>query len=402
MIGGVLLPALVVSLGHADAPQAPPPSPDPGQRAMAIRQVAEQPSGAMLTETPQGVILVACATVPVAQDAREDRAFAGAAAAALIEARAEAALYLEGVYQTSSESGTSAEVASDGSARKDAWVRTNVSSMARAKLVGGVPLEIVRTGTGVRAVVVWGLASAASDAPRCDAAGLAALSEASIAAREVPACDLRWVKDAEGREGLLIVIAIHPDGEPGECVRARQGGMPCSCHACRDRVLDILLQRTVAGWGTEGDVGVARTLTRVSTRTTIRAREGTAAVKTVSRRSLGSRTQASLGALIPPDYFASVVREHRHARGRSVCAAFVPSGTAPAPGTGAATPSPGAVRGMADDIAPFMDGEVRPGSGGSFPWPAAPVLPALYDPALPLPSPGGTFGRIPAGRTQSP
>jgi DNA helicase-2/ATP-dependent DNA helicase PcrA len=87
----------------------------PGMPKKAAREL---PSGAAIVQTPRGSVLLATATVPVPAEQREDKAFALAAAAALIEARAEAALFLGGVYATSSEAGSTSTSSGDGAATR--------------------------------------------------------------------------------------------------------------------------------------------------------------------------------------------------------------------------------------------------------------------------------------------
>jgi hypothetical protein len=360
-----------------------------GQRSDLLKAARELPSGAAIVQTPRGSVLLATATVPVPAEQREDKAFALAAAAALIEARAEAALFLGGVYATSSEAGSTSTSSGDGAATRANWVRTHSSSLARVKLAGGEPLEIERTEGGVRARVAWGIAEAEDKPISCGEVALGALAEAAVAANEVPACDLRWVRTADGKEGLRVVLAIHPDTLPTACTRGTEGALPCNCRLCRERTLEVLLQRTIGAWAKEGDVGVARTLTRIATRTTTRAKDGAEAVRKATQKSLGASTVNELAVMIPPDFFTKSTIAYRHGDKRSACAAFVPIEAAKATSVPTKDASPGVLRGS--DDASEEENDLKPGPGGSFPWPPAPAPATLYDVGQPLPAPGAAY-----------
>ena len=320
-----------------------------GQRDEILQAGRNLVSGATIVETADGAVLLATATVPVQNDQRADKAFALAAAAALVEARAEAALFLGGTYATASEQSSNTTNNSDGASKREKWVRTHVTSMARVKLAGGEPIALGRAETGVRALVAWGLLDAATVQGTIDEHFIEALAEATLAAAEVPACDLRWVKDTAGHEGLRIVLAIHPDKPLGPCTRGQAGAPPCNCQLCRERVLEALLQRTVGSWSTDGDVGVARTFTRVANRTTTRAEEGAEAVRIASQRTLQSGTGTTLNVAIPPDFFTKSTHVYRHGDLRSVCAAFVPMDAIPQTKVQPPPASPGALRGGSKD-----------------------------------------------------
>ncbi|MEY2715130.1 MAG: hypothetical protein RIT24_1473 [Planctomycetota bacterium] len=291
------------------------------QRAEALAAVRDIPAGARIVDTAAGSVLVASAVVPVPTDLRADKAYSMSAAAALIEARAEAALFLGGEYSSTTESGlTSKSGTSDGS-KAESWAKSHAVSQARVRFTGGELLEIARAEGGVRAVVAWGLSQAGA-AVAADEVALGALADSMIADTEVPACMLEWIKDKDGREGLRFSVAIHPDGALGPC--AKNLGAGCSCVACRKRVLELQVQKTIGGWANEGDVAVARSLTRVSKRTESRAKEGRVAVERMSERTRSSSSDSSVQCVIPGDFFRKSTVVYRHSDARSVCVGFVP------------------------------------------------------------------------------
>jgi len=299
------------------------------QREQVRREVADLDEGARIVETDRGAVLVATATVALSEKSMSPaEAFAHAAAAALIEARAEGALFLAGEYSGTKESGRDA-VSANGKEVLESWIKTHAASTAKARLTSGEPIECSRAEGGARVVVAWGLARSTKTAERYDEQSLGSLADEALAASERPSCDLRWITDADGREGLCVVIAIFPDGPLGACAKGAAGG-GCTCVSCRKRVLDLKVQRTVAEWSREGDVGVARTLTRVSKRTQTLAKDGTAALQRFSERHATSKSKTTVSAVIPPDFFAKSTFAYRHADGRSVCVGFVPIGAVPA------------------------------------------------------------------------
>jgi len=307
------------------------------QRAEVLAAVRDTLVGARIIDTHSGPVLVAAAVVTIPAEMRPDRAFSLSAAAALIEARAEAALFLAGEYGSTTDSGSTASstnggssgaehdvrpAPSDGFERKvESWVRLHASSQARTRFTAGEPLEIARVEGGVRAVVAWGLSSAQS-ASAVSEASLGAMADKMLGESEVAACRLDWVECPDGREGLRFAIVIHPEKPLGPCTVKEGGG--CSCVACRKRVLEMQVQRTIGGWSKQGDVAVVRTLTRLSKRTETRAKDGAVAVEQVSSRLLSAKSGSSLSAVIPGDFFRKSVVVYRHSDSRSVCVGFVP------------------------------------------------------------------------------
>jgi hypothetical protein len=308
-------------------------SPASTQREEVLAATRELSAGAALVSTSAGDVLVATCTVPIPADLRADKAFSLAAAAALIEARAEAALFLGGTYAGSRESGTDSSTSSDGTSRRDSWVRTHSSSMARVKLAAGEPLEISRVAEGVRVLVAWGLSGAARGKSVVTQDSIGADADAALSEREVPACTLRWLTDGEGKEGLMVMIAIHPSEPLGPCVRsqAKEAPAPCDCRLCREKALDVKLQSVIGEWSKDGDVGVVRTLERAAKRTRTRAKDGAETLNRVASRSRSARTEASVQVSIPPDFFSRSLRAMRHSDARSVCVAFVPIDAVPTP-----------------------------------------------------------------------
>ncbi len=302
------------------------------QRAEVLRESTRLEEGARIVQTDLGTVLVAVATVALPEKASAAESFAEAAAAALIEARAESALFLAGEYSGTKESGSDSSSA-DGKRVRDWWIKTHAASVAKARLTSGEPIECTRTEGGARVVVAWGLAQSAAADARLDEESLGSIAEAALAAPDIPRCDIRWLKDADGREGVRMMVAIFPDGPLGPCTKGAAGG-GCNCVSCRRKVLELKLQRTIAEWSRDGDVGVAQTLTRVSKRTETVAKDGTVALQRFSERHVDTKTKASVGAVIPPDYFAKSTFVYRHADARSVGVAFVPIGAVPAPSKG--------------------------------------------------------------------
>ena len=293
------------------------------QREQVRHEVSGLVKGARIVETDLGAVLVATATVALPkQSTTPAEAFAHAAAVALIEARAEGALFLDGEYSGSKESGQDA-VSANGKAVLESWIKTHAVSIAKSRLTSGEPIEWSRSDGGVRVVVAWGLARSMETAERFDEQSLGSFADHALAASEQPSCDLRWVTDADGREGLRVLVAIFPDRPLGACTKDAAGG-GCACASCRRRVLDSKVQRTVAEWSSKGDVGVAQTLTRESKRTQTLAKDGTAALQRFSARKTSSKSEVSASAVIPPDFFSKSCFVYRHADGRSVCVGFVP------------------------------------------------------------------------------
>lgn len=296
------------------------------QRAEVLAAAQGIPSGAQIVETKSGSVLVSSAVVSIPSDMRADKAYSMSAAAALIEARAEAALFLGGEYSSTKESGKSAEGGDSSAAKTESWVKTHAASQARVRFTGGELLEIARVEGGVRAVVAWGLSEAGA-AVEVDEGALAAMADRLIDDAEVPACTLEWIKDKDGCEGVRFSVAIHPEGALGPCTKKQGAG--CTCVACRKRVLELQVQKTVGGWAKEGDVAVARSLTRVSKRTETRAKDGSVAVARLSERSRSSSTGSSVQLVIPGDFFRKSTVVYRHSDARSVCVGFVPIDAVP-------------------------------------------------------------------------
>lgn len=312
------------------------------QRAAVLEAAQEIPMGARIIETPAGSVLVSAAVVAIPTGMSPDKAFSQAASAALIEARAEAALFVAGEYGSTVESGSSSsatnrpEAGSDATGKTDSktvsesrsasWLRSQATSQARVRFTGGEPLEISRVEGGVRALVAWGL-SQSGEPKDSDEAALGAAADKLLAETDVPACQLEWVKCTDGREGLRFSIVIYPDKPLGPCTSKQGGG--CSCIACRKRVLELQVQRAVGGWAKEGDVAVARTLTRISRRTETRAKDGSVAVERVSNRLRSSKSSTSIQVVIPADFFRKSVAVYRHSDVRSVCVGFVPIDAVP-------------------------------------------------------------------------
>lgn len=78
-----------------------------GQREAVLAACSDLAQGARIVETDSGPVLVATAIAPVPKAPRADRALAESAAVAVIEARAEAALFLAGEYERAVSSGAS-------------------------------------------------------------------------------------------------------------------------------------------------------------------------------------------------------------------------------------------------------------------------------------------------------
>jgi len=291
------------------------------QRAEALAAGQSITAGAQIVETRGGSVLVSSAVVAVPSDMRADKAYSMAAAAALIEARAEAALFLGGVYSSSKESVKSTDGNGPRGSTFVAWMKTHVASQARVRFTGGEPLEIARVEEGVRAIVAWGLSEAGA-ATKVDETALTGMADRLIADAEIPACTLEWVKDQDGREGVRFSVAIHPDSALGPCTKKQGAG--CTCVVCRTRVLELQVQKTVGGWAKEGDIAVARSLTRISKRTESRAKDGSVAVARLVERSHNSSTGSSVQLVIPSDFFRKATVVYRHSDARSVCVGFVP------------------------------------------------------------------------------
>jgi hypothetical protein len=304
----------------------------PDQRSEALAAAREAPGGARIIETGGGDVLIATALVPLPADLRPEKAFSVAAAAALIEARAEAALFLGGEFASSTESGSASSSTSGSDSARDArvetWTRLHATSLAHVKLTAGEPLEIALKEGGVRATVAWGLASPEGGRDSVNAETLGLIADGLIAAAEVPACTLEWISDKDGNEGLRFSLAVHPDSPLGACVKNQQAS-DCACARCRERTLDVQAQKLIGGWAKEGDVAVVRSLTRISTRTQTLARDGAVAMKRISERSKSSQTRVSFQAVIPPDFFRRWTRVFRHADSRSICVGFVPIDATP-------------------------------------------------------------------------
>ena len=208
------------------------------QREQVLREVVGLAEGARIVETDRGAVLAATATVALREGSTTPAdAFAHAAAAALIEARAEAALFLAGEYSGSKESGRDV-VSANGKSVLESWIKTHAASTAKSRLTSGEPIECSRIEGGARVVVAWGLSRSVETTERFDEQSLGSLADDALAASEQPSCDLRWLTDADGREGLRVLVAIFPQRPLGACTKDAAGGS-CACASCRRRVLDL-------------------------------------------------------------------------------------------------------------------------------------------------------------------
>ena len=280
-----------------------------GQREAVVAACSDLAAGARIVETAEGPVLVATATTSVPTAPRADRALAESAAVAVIEARAEAALFLAGEYE---------RAASSGSTARQQWVRTLSRSMAQTKLSSGERLALRASGGSVRALVAWGLSEASSESAEPGALGM--IADAALADPDAPACEVRWVRDASGRDRLLVLVSIYPDLHAGPCTSGEEGKPACGCRLCREKVLESKLAKTVADWGEGGDVSVVRTLRRESSK----AADGAEAARVTATKSRTSATTTDLNTGLPAAYFARSAFEYRHGDRRSVGAALVP------------------------------------------------------------------------------
>jgi hypothetical protein len=308
------------------------------QRAELREQCATLASGAALLNSSRGPVLVAKVSIPIDPDDRPDRAFANAASIALIEARAEAALFLAGVYSGSSTSGVELSRGSDGHTR--AWVESRFDSIARVRLASGEPLDITASEGCVCATVAWGLVNAERGRTSFDEASLGKIAESALESDRVPAVALKWVSDGVAVEGLLVTLVSFPAARPDQCLRRGASSGPaeseCSCPACTERMLDVKLQAAIAAWATEGDIGVARTLRRFAVKSVSRVAEGARAMATATSSRSARRTEAIVAVQVPPEAFARLSRVFRHGEQRSVCVALLPIEAGPKPSPGPA------------------------------------------------------------------
>jgi hypothetical protein len=303
-------------------------------RNQVLEIAASMPTGARLIETAHGAVLVATATVPIPEDPRADRAYGSAATAAMIEARAEAALFLGGVHSSTSRSVRN-EVSDSESTKRETWIRTQIASLARVRLTNGEPLDVSRVDGGVRAIFAWGLEQPSMRFEDLDSAALGIFADEALAKADLPSREYQWGSRADGSEGLFVVLAVFPDGGlKAPCEALGPDSLPCgSCRHCREEALEHLLRSMISGWSRAGDVSVARSLTRVGRYTVLRARDGAESVTRATSRILAARTGAELEVHLPPESFAHAKPVYRHGEKKSVCVAFVPMLASRAPAT---------------------------------------------------------------------
>lgn len=288
-------------------------------RDTVLQKSRELSTGAALVDTVGGCVLVAVASVPIPKDRRPDQAFGMASTAAMLEARAEAALFLDGVYRTSSAAVSSKE---------EHWVETHVESLARVRLTSGEILETARLPEGrVRVAMSWGLTATKTEYAPIDTKELTRIANDALKTADLPSRTLSWRKESGGKEGLLVVVAVYPDGGlPKPCnPNDSNGGSPCkSCELCRKMTLESIFEQTVGEWSKAGDVGVAQCMTRFSGHSTHKIREGEEARARISKKLVHTQSNAETLVYISPKVLRDKRVVMRHARDRSVYVAFVP------------------------------------------------------------------------------
>jgi hypothetical protein len=292
-------------------------------------QLLQQPelgeAGARFLTIHGNTILVSVAEVPVPSDQRADRAFADASTLATIEARAKAALFLDGQYSVHREAGQDRTVNPREEEQQRTWIKSHVVSLARVKLANGETVELRRREGCVRAVVAWGLPpTVVPNGPQA-AEWVATLADVAMANDDLPALDLSWVTGPDGREGLLVRVAIHPDVPLGAPTHSPELRSTCPCRPCRERVLQSKALALAAGWVTEGDLAVAKRLSRHVTQLRTISTKGHEALERLTSRTASKTTTHSTSAVLPGDMLSEWIHQERHADARSVCVGFIPS-----------------------------------------------------------------------------
>lgn len=320
---------IVAALGAAGETRVSCDIPDRSVREQLLQQPELDDGGARFLTIYGNTVLVSVAEVPMPSDQRADRAFADASALATIEARAQAALYLDGQYSVHREAGQDLTVNQGGEKQRRSWIASHVVSLARVKLTNGETVELRRREGFVRAVVAWGLPPNAVPQGTEAAKWVASLADAAMANDDLPAMDLSWVIGPDGREGLLVRVAIHPDLPLGAPTHSPDLRGACPCSLCRERVLQTKALALAAGWVTEGDLAVAKRLSRRVTQLRTISAKGHEALERLTSRTASGATTNTTSAVLPGDMLSSWIHQERHADSRSVCVAFIPSMTKP-------------------------------------------------------------------------
>jgi len=335
LIAHLLIATLAVAGGSSDC--------DDVQVRAVREELLQQPEldegGARFLTIHGNTVLVSVAEVPVPSDQRADRAFADASALATIEARAQAALFLDGEYSVHREAGQDRTVNQRDEEQRRIWITSHVVSLARVKLANGETVELRRREGFVRAVVAWGLPPTVVPQGLQATEWVASLADAAMANDDLPALDLGWVIGPDGREGLLVRVAIHPDTPLGAPTHSPELRGTCPCSLCRERVLQSKTLALAAGWVTAGDLAVAKRLSRSDTQLRTISTKGHEALERLTSRSSSKTTTNTTSAVLPGDMLSSWIHQERHADARSVCVAFVPSMTKPGDQTPSGQPT---------------------------------------------------------------
>jgi hypothetical protein len=318
----LLLIGVLFFRGQAATPDDPR-AVSPRQEVLSHPDVAM--GGARLLTIQGRIILIAVGEVALPAGERADRAFALAATLAAIEARACAALFLDGQYSSRLESDRSRVTTVDGEERVHAWIKKQVMEMARVKLSNGEPLLYQRCEGAVRAVIAWGLPPKEERGLADTSEWLGAIADAACSKVDLPALDLNWVVRPDGSEGLLVTAAIHPDAPIGPAAHEGTTRVGCPCCLCREQNLRAKVLGMVTGWIAEGDLGVVNRLTRSHSNTLNVAKDGRRAIEQLSLKSASKKTETTSQAVLPGDMLRAWVTVFRHSDTRAVCVAFVPT-----------------------------------------------------------------------------
>lgn len=323
---------LVLPSWHCVSADGDPPAPavrqqsSPDLRSQVEAAARELSGGARIVKTAGGPVLLALGEVSLPEIEPPERAFAEASSVSIVLARAEAALFLAGVYESRVVSKQSSE---EGDAVIErSFFREFTRASARMQLASG---EVVALGRSdgderVRAVVAWTTGSPVLEPLATDPSGLERVAKEVLRRKDVAAFELRRVQQKDGSAGLQVTLVLYPDESDSPAGAAdRTATLSPAQLATRKTILSAFLDKELRGWLESGDIAVLQQSEFVSKSTLTKAKDGQQAVRSFAASEFSSETKLTWdSSLVPPSVLQKAVMAYAHSPQRSVCVAYIP------------------------------------------------------------------------------